>query len=190
MTLYLTNETNEETVVQATQSGFVKAFKLYPAGATTNSEAGVNAIEKLYPTFEAMERHGMPLSIHAEVTDSEVDIFDREAVFIDRQLQPIVNSFPGLRVIVEHITSKQAVELVQQAADLVAATITAHHLLFNRNDLLAGGMKPAYYCLPVLKRSEHQLALVAAATSGNAKFFLGTDSAPHPRARHCLANAI
>ncbi|MCZ6501138.1 MAG: dihydroorotase [Gammaproteobacteria bacterium] len=182
MTLYLTDETNEDTVVRANQSGFIKAFKLYPAGTTTNSEAGVAVIENLYPTFEAMQKHGMPLAVHGEVTDNEVDIFDRETVFIEQQLQPIVDSFPGLKIIFEHITTRQAVEFVQQAPDSVAATITAHHLLFNRNDLLAGSIRPIYYCLPVLKRSEHQQALLSAATSGNRKFFLGTDSAPHPRA--------
>jgi dihydroorotase len=181
MTLYLTDETSEETVVQASQSEFAKAFKLYPAGATTNSEAGTRVIENLYPIFEAMQKYSMPLSIHGEVTDSEVDIFDRESVFIEKYLQPIVSSFPGLKIIFEHITTKQAVDFVHQAPDLVAATITAHHLLFNRNDLLAGNLRPIYYCLPVLKRGEHQQALLSAATSGNTRFFLGTDSAPHPR---------
>lgn len=182
MTLYLTDETNEDTVVRANQSGFIKAFKLYPAGATTNSEAGISAIQSLYPIFETMQKHRMPLAVHGEVTNKDVDVFDREAVFIEQQLQPIVDSFPELKIIFEHITTRQAVEFVLQAPDRVAATITAHHLLFNRNDLLAGGVKPVYYCLPLLKRREHQQALLGAATSGNAKFFLGTDSAPHPRA--------
>lgn len=181
MTLYLTDETSEDTVAGAKQSGFIKAFKLYPAGATTNSEAGVNTIQNLFPTFAAMEKHEMPLAVHGEVTDKDVDIFDREVKFIDEQLSPIIDSFPDLRVIFEHITTTEAVDFVMQAPETVAATITAHHLLFNRNDLLAGGVKPVYYCLPVLKRSEHQLSLLNAATSGNAKFFLGTDSAPHPR---------
>lgn len=182
MTLYLTDETDEGSVVRASQSGFISAFKLYPAGSTTNAEAGIETVKSLYPTFEAMQKHGMPLAVHGEVTDNDVDIFDREAVFIEQQLQPIVDAFPSLKIIFEHITTRQAVEFVLQAPDLVAATITAHHLLFNRNDLLAGGVKPIFYCLPVLKRKEHQRALLNAATSGNPKFFLGTDSAPHPRA--------
>jgi dihydroorotase len=181
MTLYLTDETNEDTVREARQSGFIKAFKLYPAGATTNSEAGVNTIKNLFPIFAAMEKQGMPLAVHGEVTDEDVDIFDREAEFIGQQLSPIIESFPDLKVIFEHITTSEAVDFVLQAPPTVAATITAHHLLFNRNDLLAGGVKPVYYCLPILKRSQHQMALLNAATSGNAKFFLGTDSAPHPR---------
>jgi dihydroorotase len=181
MTLYLTDETTEDTVREARQSGFIKAFKLYPAGATTNSEAGVNTIKDLFPVFAAMEKHGMPLAVHGEVTDEFVDIFDREVEFIGQQLSPIIESFPNLSVIFEHITTSEAVDFVIQAPETVAATITAHHLLFNRNDLLAGGVKPVYYCLPVLKRSEHQISLLNAATSGNAKFFLGTDSAPHPR---------
>jgi dihydroorotase len=187
MTLYLTDETNEDTVREARQSGFIKAFKLYPAGATTNSEAGVNTIQNLFPIFAAMEKQGMPLAVHGEVTDEDVDIFDREAEFIGQQLSPIIESFPDLRVIFEHITTREAVDFVIQAPQTVAATITAHHLLFNRNDLLAGGVKPVYYCLPILKRSQHQMALLSAATSGNAKFFLGTDSAPHPR--HAKENA-
>tara|TARA_B100001971_G_C18184010_1_gene534484 strand:- start:450 stop:1385 length:936 start_codon:yes stop_codon:yes gene_type:complete len=182
MTLFLTGDTDEDMVVQACQSGFVQAFKLYPAGATTNSGGGIRSIENLYPTFEAMQKHGMPLAIHGEVTDEKVDVFDREAVFIEQQLLPIVNTFPELKIVFEHITTKEAVEFVLQASDLVGATITAHHLLFSRNDLLSQGLKPIYYCLPVLKRSEHQRALLAVATSGNRHFFLGTDSAPHPRA--------
>ncbi len=181
MTLYLTDETSEATVVQAKQSGLVHAFKLYPAGATTNSSAGVNAIARLYPVFEAMEKYEVPLAIHGEVTDETVDIFDREAVFIDQQLTGLVRSFPGLKVILEHITTSDAVDFVRSAPANVAATITAHHLLYNRNDLLAGGVKPIYYCLPVLKRNRHQTALIAAAVSGENKFFLGTDSAPHSR---------
>ncbi len=187
MTLYLTDQTSEDTVLQARQSGFIKAFKLYPAGATTNSEVGVNTIKDLFPVFAAMEKHDMPLAVHGEVADKDVDIFDREVEFIGQQLSPIIESFPDLSVIFEHITTTEAVDFVIQAPQTVAATITAHHLLFNRNDLLAGGVKPVYYCLPVLKRSEHQRSLVNAATSGSAKFFLGTDSAPHPR--HAKENA-
>jgi dihydroorotase len=181
MTLYLTDKTSENTVIEAKRSGIVKAFKLYPAGATTNSDAGVNSIQNLYPVFAAMQEHGMPLAVHGEVTDEQVDIFDREAAFIEQYLQPISTEFPTLKIIFEHITTSKAVEFVEQAADNIAATITAHHLLFNRNDLLSGGVKPIYYCLPVLKRSSHQQALINAATSGSQKFFLGTDSAPHPQ---------
>lgn len=183
MTLYITPETSEETVAQASQSGLVHAFKLYPAGATTNSDAGVEAIETLYPVFEAMQAHGMVLAIHGEVTDDKVDIFDREAVFIDSTLAPITEKFPELPVVFEHVTTREAVDFVRQARPRVAATLTVHHLLYNRNDLLAGGIKPLYYCLPVLKRDTHQRALIEAATSGDPRFFLGTDSAPHPRSR-------
>jgi len=181
MTLYITPDTNAETVREAVASGIVHAFKLYPAGATTNSEAGVNQIESLYPLFEAMQASGMTLSIHGEVTDPGTDIFDREAIFIEQQLAPICRKFPELKVVLEHITTSHAVDFVTGANAYVAATITAHHLLFNRNDLLSGGVKPVYYCLPVLKRNTHQQALIKAATGGNPKFFLGTDSAPHPR---------
>ena len=181
MTLYLTDKTSKETVIQAKQSGIVKAFKLYPAGATTNSDAGVNSIQDLYPVYAAMQEQGMPLAVHGEVTDEHVDIFDREAAFIEQQLQPIAEAFPELKIIFEHITTSNAVEFVEQAASNIAATITVHHLLFNRNDLLSGGVKPVYYCLPVLKRSSHQRSLLSAATSGNPKFFMGTDSAPHPQ---------
>jgi dihydroorotase len=183
MTLYLTDATSEETVIQAKQSGFINAFKLYPAGATTNSESGVDAIEALYPVFEAMQQHDMVLAIHGEVTDDDVDIFDREAVFIDRHFAPIVERFPELKVVFEHVTTREAVQFVEQARDRVGATITAHHLLYNRNDLLAGGMRSLFYCLPVLKRDTHRQALIDAATSENPRFFLGTDSAPHPRYR-------
>ena len=183
MTLYITPETSPETVARARQSGFIHAFKLYPAGATTNSDAGVSSIENLYPVFDAMQEHDMVLAVHGEVTDSLVDVFDREAVFIDRHLAPICDAFPRLKVVFEHVTTREAIEFVRQARAGVAATITVHHLLYNRNDLLAEGMKPLYYCLPVLKRDTHQQALVEAATSGEAKFFLGTDSAPHPRSR-------
>ncbi len=183
MTLYVTEDMTPETVVQARQSGFVHAFKLYPAGATTNSAAGVGGIEKMYPVFEAMQEHDLVLTIHGEVTDAEIDIFDREAVFIDRHLRDICETFPSLRVVFEHITTREACDFVKEARPGVAATITAHHLLFNRNDLLVGGVKPVYYCLPVLKRDVHQQAVIEAATSGSDRFFLGTDSAPHPRHR-------
>ncbi|XOV90697.1 MAG: dihydroorotase [Pseudomonadota bacterium] len=183
MTLYLTPETSPRTVREAARSGFIHAFKLYPAGATTNSDAGVSSITALYPVFEAMAEVGMVLAVHGEVTDPDIDIFDREAVFIDRILVPLCETFPNLKVVLEHVTTRDAVEFVTDARAGVAATITAHHLLYNRNDLLAGGMKPVYYCLPVLKRNTHQAALVDAAVSGNSRFFLGTDSAPHPRNR-------
>ena len=181
MTLYITPETNATTVSEACRSGIVNAFKLYPAGATTNSAAGVDQIESLYPLFEAMQDQGMPLSIHGEVTDPTTDIFDREALFIEQQLSPICEKFPELKVILEHITTSDAVDFVNSASPNVAATITVHHLLYNRNDLLSGGIRPIYYCLPVLKRNTHQQALINAATSGSNKFFLGTDSAPHPK---------
>jgi len=181
MTLYITPETQPETVSAARQAGFIQAFKLYPAGATTNSEAGVSSIRSLYPVFEALQKHAMPLCVHGEVTNQEVDIFDREARFIDQSMISICRDFPELKVIFEHITTTEAVEFVKAGNDQLAATITAHHLLYNRNHMLAGSIKPLYYCLPVLKRSQHQQALLAAATSGNQKFFLGTDSAPHPR---------
>lgn len=181
MTLYITPKTNETTVIEAAASDVVKAFKLYPAGATTNSDAGVSAIESLYPVFAEMEKSGVVLCIHGEVTNSEVDIFDREARFIEQTLAPICQNFPELKVVLEHITTREAVQFVEAQNDHVAATITVHHLLYNRNDMLAGGMRPIYYCLPILKRNTHQQALVQAAISGNQKFFLGTDSAPHPR---------
>jgi dihydroorotase len=182
MTLYLTDETTEDTVVAASQSGLIPAFKLYPAGATTNSASGVTAIKSLYPIFEAMQKHDVVLSIHGEVTDSDIDIFDREAVFIDTILSDITQRFPSLRVVLEHITTKDAAAFVAASSEKVAATITAHHLLYNRNDMLVGGIKPVHYCLPILKRNIHQEALITAATSGDTSFFLGTDSAPHPRA--------
>ena len=181
MTLYLTDRTSTEEVARAAESADVHAFKLYPAGATTNSDAGVNELEALYPVLAAMERHDVPLLVHGEVTDAEVDIFDREAVFIDRHLTPIVERFPALRVVLEHITTREGADFVRDSRTGVAATITAHHLLHNRNALLAGGIRPHFYCLPVLKREPHRQALLAAATSGNPKFFLGTDSAPHAR---------
>jgi len=182
MTLYLTDQTDAAEVELAAASEFVHAIKLYPAGATTNSDAGVADLDKLYPTLAAMEQHDLPLLIHGEVTDSAIDIFDRETVFIDRHLAPIVERFPGLRVVLEHITTADAVTFVSEAPANVAATITAHHLLLNRNDMLVGGIRPHYFCLPILKRDTHQQALLAAATSGNPRFFLGTDSAPHTTA--------
>ena len=182
MVLYLTDRTDAAEIARAAQSSFVHAVKLYPAGATTNSEAGVADLQSLYPTLAAMEQHGLPLLIHGEVTDHNIDIFDREKAFIDRHLVPIVEKFPKLKVVLEHITTKDAVNFVSAAPANIAATITAHHLLFNRNDMLVGGIKPHYYCLPILKRNSHQNALRDAAISANPKFFLGTDSAPHTTA--------
>jgi dihydroorotase len=179
MTLYLTDRTSADEVRRAADSAFVHAVKLYPAGATTNSDAGVAHLDGLFPTLEAMEAADLPLLVHGEVTAAEIDIFDREKVFIDRHLAPIAERFPGLRIVLEHITTADAVAFVRQARPGVAATITAHHLLFNRNDMLAGGIRPHYYCLPILKRNTHQQALREAAVSGDPKFFLGTDSAPH-----------
>lgn len=179
MVLYLTDQTTAEEVKRAAESPFVHAVKLYPAGATTNSDAGVADLQSLYPTLAAMEEVGLPLLIHGEVTDTDIDIFDREKAFIDRHLAPITQKFPKLRVVLEHITTSDSVEFVSAMPSNVAATITVHHLLFNRNDMLVGGIRPHYYCLPILKRSSHQVALREAATSGNPKFFLGTDSAPH-----------
>jgi dihydroorotase len=181
MTLYITPQTSPETVIEAKQSGIVHAFKLYPAGATTNSEAGITTVKTLYPILETMQEHNIPLCVHGEVTTAETDIFDRESAFIEESLMPVSLDFPELKIIFEHITTKEAVDFVTDSSRNVAATITAHHLLFNRNHMLAGGMKPLYYCLPVLKRNLHQQALLNAAISGNPKFFLGTDSAPHPR---------
>ena len=182
MTLYLTDQTDPAEIHRAAGTGGVHAVKLYPAGATTNSDAGVSALEALYPTLAAMEEADLPLLVHGEVTDHDIDIFDREKVFIDRHLIPITRRFPALRVVLEHITTDDAVQFVSDAADNVAATITVHHLLFNRNDMLVGGIRPHYYCLPILKRNTHQQALQAAAISANPKFFLGTDSAPHSTA--------
>ena len=182
MTLYLTDQTTAAEIHLAAASAGVHAVKLYPAGATTNSAAGVAQLEALYPTLAAMEEADLPLLIHGEVTDHSVDVFDREKVFIDRHLAPVVQRFPALRVVLEHITTLDAVQFVSAAGANVAATITPHHLLFNRNDMLVGGIRPHYYCLPVLKRSTHQAALQAAAISGNPKFFLGSDSAPHSTA--------
>ena len=181
MTLYLTDDTPAEEIRRARDSGAVRAVKLYPAGATTNSASGVTDIERTYPALEAMEALGLPLLVHGEVTDPQIDIFDREAAFIERRLAPLLERFPALRVVFEHITTTQAVDFVRAAGDNVAATITVHHLLYNRNAILAGGIRPHLYCLPVLKRETHRQALLAAATGGEARFFLGTDSAPHPR---------
>ena len=179
MTLYLTDNTSAEEIARAQASGFVHAVKYYPAGATTNSDAGVTDLRRCEAVFGAMEEMGLPLLVHGEVTDPEIDIFDREAVFIDRILLPLLERHPRLKVVFEHITTQQAVEFVRSANANIAATITAHHLLYNRNAMFKGGMRPHLYCLPVLKREAHRRALVEAATSGNAKFFLGTDSAPH-----------
>lgn len=181
MTLYLTDTTSVEEVRRVSESTDVHGFKLYPAGATTNSDAGVNQLEALYPLFETMERHDVPLLVHGEVTDADIDIFDREKVFIDRHLVPLVQQFPALRVVLEHITTREGAHFVRDSRQGVAATITAHHLLYNRNAMLAGGIRPHFYCLPILKREPHRQALLEAATSGNPKFFLGTDSAPHAR---------
>lgn len=181
MTLYLTDTTTPEEIAKAKASGFVKAVKLYPAGATTNSDAGVTAIEKVYPALAEMAAQGIPLLVHGEVTDSHIDLFDREAVFIERVLKPVLHQFPDLRVVFEHITTADAAAFVRSAGDRVGATITAHHLLYNRNAIFQGGVRPHYYCLPVLKREMHREALVDAATSGSTQFFLGTDSAPHAR---------
>lgn len=182
MVLYLTDNTSPEDIRAAAQAGVV-ASKLYPAGATTNSDSGVTAIENIYPAIEAMQEVGMKLLIHGEVTDNHIDIFEREAVFIERTMQPLAKAFPELKIVFEHITTKDAADFVSEAGDSLAATITAHHLLFNRNHMLAGGIRPHYYCLPILKRHNHQDALIRAATSGSPKFFLGTDSAPHARSK-------
>lgn len=179
MVLYLTNNTSAEEIVAAHGDANIHAVKYYPAGATTNSDAGVTDIKNAYSALAKMEELGVPLLVHGEVTDQTVDVFDREQVFIDTVLIPLLNDFPQLKVVLEHITTKHAVEFVTRENDNVAATITAHHLLFNRNVMFKGGMNPHYYCLPILKRETHRQALVAAATSGNKKFFLGTDSAPH-----------
>ena len=182
MTLYLTDLTVPEEIEAARQSGFVQAVKYYPAGATTNSDSGVTAVERAYPAIAAMEAVGLPLLVHGEVTDPEVDVFDREAVFIDRVLVPLLARFPRLKLVLEHITTRQGVEFVRALPGNVAGTLTAHHLLYNRNAMFRGGIRPHYYCLPVLKREAHRQALIEAATSGNPKFFLGTDSAPHAQA--------
>jgi dihydroorotase len=181
MTLYLTDNTPADEIVRAKQSGIVHAVKLYPAGATTNSDAGVTDLRRTYKTLEAMQQHGMVFCVHGEVTDKEIDLFDREKAFIDQHLIPLRRDFPELRIVFEHITTKDAADFVREADHFVGATITAHHLLYNRNALFQGGIRPHYYCLPVLKRETHRVALLQAAISGNPKFFLGTDSAPHAK---------
>ncbi|NGZ14323.1 dihydroorotase [Vibrio aestuarianus] len=183
MALYLTDNTTPDEIRKAKASGAIVAAKLYPAGATTNSDSGVTCAKNIYPVLEAMQDVGMLLLIHGEVTAHDVDIFDREKAFLDTVLAPIVNDFPSLKIVLEHITTAEAVEFVKNANDNVAATITAHHLMYNRNHMLAGGIRPHFYCLPILKRNTHQLALIQAATSGSKKFFLGTDSAPHAKGK-------
>jgi dihydroorotase len=181
MTLYLTDTTSPEEIRRAKQSGHVHAVKLYPAGATTHSDAGVTDISKTYPVLEALQETGLPLLVHGETTDPDVDVFDREEVFIEDELVPIVQHFPKLRMVLEHITTADGIAFVQEAGKQVAGTLSAHHLLLNRNAMFAGGFRPHHYCLPVLKRESHRLTLIDAATSGNPAFFLGSDSAPHPR---------
>lgn len=187
MTLYLTDTTSPEEIRKAKASGFVFGAKLYPAGATTHSDAGVTAIEKIYPALEAMQQQGLVLQVHGEVTHLEVDVFDREQVFIEQVLAPVAERFPQLRIVFEHVTTRQAVEFVRSSRNGIGATITPQHLLHNRNAIFQGGIRPHYYCLPVLKREHDRLALVAAATGDDARFFLGTDSAPH--AKHTKENA-
>jgi dihydroorotase len=181
MTLYLTDNTSPAEIRAAVENPYVHAVKYYPAGATTNADSGVTDISKTYAALEVMEELGLPLLIHGEVTDPAVDVFDREAVFIETVLIPLLQRYPKLRVVLEHITTQQAVEFIQATQDNIAATITAHHLLMNRNAMFQGGIRPHHYCLPVLKRELHRQALIKAATSGNPKFFLGTDSAPHAK---------
>jgi dihydroorotase len=183
MTLYLTDETTPHVIAEAKVSGIIYGAKLYPQGVTTHSEAGVTKLEKIYHTLEAMSEHHIPLLIHGEVNDPAVDIFDREKYFIDKILTQLVKNFPTLKIVFEHITTKDAVLFVEESSKYVAATITPHHLYYQRNAMFTGGIRPHYYCLPILKRQEHQLALIEAATSGNPKFFIGTDSAPHAVAR-------
>ena len=181
MVLYLTNKTSPQEIKKAYATGKIVAAKLYPAGATTNSDSGVTDVKLIYPALKAMQEVGMKLLVHGEVTDSHIDIFDREAIFLETILKPLVADFSELKIVLEHITTKDSVDFVNAQNNNVAATITAHHLMFNRNHMLAGGIRPHYYCLPILKRNTHQEALVQAATSGSAKFFLGTDSAPHTK---------
>ncbi|MFA7400332.1 MAG: dihydroorotase, partial [Sideroxydans sp.] len=187
MTLYLTDNTSADEIKKARASGVVHAVKLYPAGATTNSDAGVTDLRKTYAALEEMQRCGMPFLVHGEVTNADIDIFDREAVFIERVMQPLLKDLPNLRVVFEHITTKDAAQFVTSAPDTIAATLTPQHLLYNRNAMLVGGIRPHFYCLPILKRETHREALVKVATSGNKKFFLGTDSAPH--SQHTKENA-
>jgi len=181
MTLYLTDSTTPEEIRAAQASGHVKAVKLYPAGATTNSASGVTRLEAVYPALEVMSECGLPLLVHGEVTDADIDVFDREKTFLDRVLAPLLARFPNLRVVLEHITTKDAADFVREASDNVASTITVQHLWYNRNHMLVGGVRPHLYCLPVLKRNVHQRALQEAVISGSPKYFLGTDSAPHAR---------
>jgi len=181
MTLYLTDLTPPAEIARAKASGFVQAVKYYPAGATTNSENGVTDLRRVYPVLAEMEKHELPLLLHGEVTDPDIDVYDREAVFLEWHLIALAREFPNLRMVLEHVTTREGVAFVEQAGPNVAATITAHHLLLNRNAMFAGGIRPHAYCLPVLKRETHRAALVRAATSGNPKFFLGTDSAPHAK---------
>ena len=181
MTLYLTDNTSADEIARAKASGLIHGVKLYPAGATTNSDSGVTSLDKCAGALAAMEKLGMPLLVHAEVTDADVDVFDRELVFIERHMIPLLKKYPALKIVFEHITTKDAADFVALAPANVAATITAHHLLMNRNDMFKGGIQPHHYCLPVLKREAHRVALVKAATSGSNKFFLGTDSAPHAK---------
>lgn len=187
MTLYLTDNTPPAEIAAAKASGAIHAVKYYPAGATTNSDSGVTALERAYPAIEAIEKHGLVLSLHGEVTDADVDIFDRERVFVDASLARLVRDFPGLKIVLEHITTREAAQFVAEAPPRIAATVTPQHLLWSRNAMLVGGIRPHYYCLPILKREAHRRSLVAAATSGSPKFFLGTDSAPH--ARHTKEHA-
>ena len=179
MVLYLTDNTQPEEITRAKASGNIFACKYYPAGATTNSDSGVTRLTNIYPVLAQMEKEGLPLLLHGEITDQDIDIFDREAVFIERHLKTLIHDFPGLKVVLEHITTREGAQFVAEASTHVAATITPQHLLYNRNHMLVGGIKPHYYCLPILKRNIHQEALVTAATSGSPKYFLGTDSAPH-----------
>lgn len=181
MTLYLTDNTSAGDIAKAKASGLIHGVKLYPAGATTNSDSGVTSLDKCASALATMEKLGLPLLVHAEVTDADVDVFDRERVFIERHMIPLLKKYPALKIVFEHITTKDAANFVLEAPSNVAATITAHHLLMNRNDMFKGGIQPHHYCLPILKREEHRVALVKAATSGNPKFFLGTDSAPHAK---------
>lgn len=183
MTLYLTDATTPDDIIHAKQSGVVFACKLYPAGVTTNSSSGVTSFKSLYPVFEAMQNQQLPLLIHGEVNDKEIDVFDREAVFIERYCHDLVTTFPALNIVLEHITTSNAVDFVKASPHNVAATITPQHLLLNRNALFKGGIQPHHYCLPILKRQTHQAALIKAATSANPKFFIGTDSAPHPKSK-------
>ena len=181
MTLYLTDNTSPDEVARVAESGFVHAFKYYPAGATTHSDSGVSALKNVYPVLDAMQRHGVVLCVHGEVTDPATDVFDREAIFVEGALQHIVRDFPALKIVVEHITTREAAQFVAASGPNIAATITPQHLLYNRTSIFTGGIRPHLYCLPILKRETHRLALIDAATSGSPKFFLGTDSAPHAK---------